>query len=159
MPQPSWKSSLCDILNEKLTGLKESTWYSSQDRQKDGQTWTLSNARSVLSKLWPTMMAQQSWKNTCVWNFDLDLHPVTKTYCLWHWKVGLRLKFCIFDLDLFDLDLWPWPWPWPWPFPRTTFSDIMLKTGTFTFLTLMTLTFDLWLTFKFVWNMMVPQVC
>ncbi len=37
--------------------------------------------------------------------------------------------------------LWPWPLrPWPW----TTFSDTKLKTRIFTFLTLVTLTFDLW---------------
>ena len=56
-------------------------------------------------------------------NFDLDL--ATLTYNLWPWP------------------LWPWPWPsWPWPW--TTFSETRLKTGFFTFVTLVTLTFDLW---------------
>ncbi len=40
------------------------------------------------------------------------------------------------------LTLWPWPvWPWPsWPWPWTTFSETRLKTGFFTFLTLVTWT-------------------
>ena len=56
---------------------------------------------------------------------NFDLNPVTLTY---------------------DLDLWPW-WPWPWPlrpWPWTIFSETRLKTGFFIFLTLVTLTFDLW---------------
>ena len=71
-----------------------------------------------------------------------------------------------FDLDLDPCDLWPWPlWPWPWHswlWPWTTFSGTRLKTRIFTFLTLVTLTFDLWpmtLTFNFVRDMMVLNVC
>ncbi len=45
-----------------------------------------------------------------------------------------------FDLDLPSWPSWPWPlWPWPW----TTFSDTRLKTGFFTFLILVTLTYAL----------------
>ncbi len=92
----------------------------------------------------------QKWKRPCVvppasW-WGRKLPPTNLTF---------TVATLTYDLD--PCDLWPWPWPfrpltydldlWPWPlwtWAWIVFSDTRLKTGIFTFLTLVTLTFDLW---------------
>ncbi len=65
-------------------------------------------------------------------NFNLDTTTLTFDFCdLDPDELDLRPLTLTYDLDPLDIDPW------------TTFSDTRLKTGIFTFLTLVTLTFDL----------------
>ena len=77
----------------------------------------------------PLMTLEQttlSSKIVCVYLFMSHLPRVDSGRKLWPWPTILTLM---------TRPLWPWPW--------TTFSDIRLKTGIFTFLTLVTFTYAL----------------